>query len=268
MSEDTKTLNEGIQETTEQTEKQEVQYSDVEKQAMEKGWKPKEEYQGDPGKWRSAEVFVALDEPLKRIESQSKEVKALRAALEAFKEHHSKVKENEYNRALKAVKEARKQAMIDGDTEKALALEDRADELNTEKEAFVQESRQPLVQEPAELDPRFVAWTDKNRWYNNDVSMRKKADAIGNVYLAEGKSPQEVLTLVEQDIKQLFPAKFENPRANRASAVEPASRQGAGSSNAFKPTEEQRRIAQKFAKSGVMTEAEYYSDLKKMEQGA
>jgi hypothetical protein len=246
----------------------EPQYSDVEKQALERGWKPKDQYEGDPGKWRTAEVFVALEEPLTRIEKQSKELKQLRQALEAFKDHHSKVKENEYNRALKAAKEAYRSAMVDGDTERALQIQDRVEELKEEKDTFVQESRKPVVEEPAEVDPRFVRWTEQNPWYNDSVSMRRKADSLGNAYLAEGVKPEEVLKLVEKDIKKLYPEKFENQAAKRPMAVEPSSRGGGGGSK-YVPTPMEKEVARKFAKQGIMTEAEYYKSLQRLdEQGA
>ena len=105
-----------------------VEYSDVEKRAMDMGWVPKDQYNGDPDRWKSAEVFLALDEPIKRIESQSKELKAVRKALEALQEHHSKVRENEYKRAMEDLKAARRQAYQDGDLDRVEALEERIDE--------------------------------------------------------------------------------------------------------------------------------------------
>lgn len=271
MSEDIQKegLNEAVQHAADEqvTEPDHSKLSDVEKQALEKGWKPKDEYQGDPAKWRSAEVFLALEEPLTRIEKQSKEMKQLRAALEAFKEHHTKVKENEYNRALKNAKDAYRKALAEGDTDRALAIDERMDELQEEKQEFVKQAQQTQIEEPQELHPEFVSWKSKNTWYEENLQMRRKADALGNAYAMQGMDPTEVLKQVEQDIRKFFPEKFTNPNRNRPSAVEPSSR-GGGTKDTFVPTQQQKEIARKFAASGVMTEAQYYAELKKLEQGA
>ena len=253
----------------EQIENQEIEYSDVEKQALEKGWKPKEEYQGDPDKWRSAEVFVALEEPLKRIEHQSKELKAVRSALEAFKEHHTKVKETEYNRALKSLQEARREAMRDGDTERALVLEEKVEEIKAEKEAVVAEGRQPIPEvREGTYHPEFKEWLNHNGWYETSKAMRAVADRLGLEYQAEGLSPREVLKRVEEDVRKEFPHKFGNDKKARSMAVEPPSRNNRTSKEDFALDDNEREIMRKIVRSGVMTEKEYIAELKRVKQGA
>lgn len=44
--------------TEEVVTKNEVQVDPYEQQAKEQGWKPKEEFQGDPSLWRGAKEFV------------------------------------------------------------------------------------------------------------------------------------------------------------------------------------------------------------------
>jgi len=249
---------------------EENQYSDVEQLALEKGWKPKEEYQGDPTRWRTAETFLALEEPLKRIEQQSKELKAVRAALEAFKEHHTKVKETEFNRAVKALQDTRKKAMIEGDAETALALEERIEEVKAEKQAVLDDARKTAVQETtAELHPEFQEWLSRNNWYGTNKAMRVVADRLGLEYHADGLSQREVLKRVEEEIKKEFPHRFQNDKTKRAMAVEPTSRSGkpAGSSS-FELDETEREIMRKIVRSGAMTEKEYIAELKRVKQGA
>lgn len=262
MSEETQGGQEGT--GSENQQSQEPQYSDVEKQAMELGWKPKEEYHGDPGRWRSAETFLALDEPLKRIEQQSKELKAVRAALEAFKDHHTKVKETEYNRALKSLQDARRKAMIEGDTETALALEEKVDEVKAEKEAVIAEGKRPVPQVQEGYNPEFQAWVNRNGWYESNKAMRAAADKIGLDLHNEGKSPSEVLKLVEMEIKKEFPHKFTNERGQRPAAVESSVRSGKTGNDSFSMDESEREIMRKIVRSGVMTEKEYIAELKRV----
>ena len=71
-----------------------------ESQAREQGWKPKEEYEGDETKWRPAKEFVERGELFGKIDHMGKELKETRKALKMLQEHHSKVRETEYNKAL------------------------------------------------------------------------------------------------------------------------------------------------------------------------
>ena len=84
------------------------QVDSYEQQAREQGWRPKEEYEGDPEKWRPAKEFVERGELFGKIDHMGKELKETRKALKMLQEHHSKVKETEYNNALKELKALQK----------------------------------------------------------------------------------------------------------------------------------------------------------------
>ena len=81
----------------------------VEDLAREKGWRPKEEYSGDAGRWKSAEVFLALDEPIQKIEALAKELKEQKKANQMLLQHHQQVKESEFKRAYEFLKSQKKQ---------------------------------------------------------------------------------------------------------------------------------------------------------------
>lgn len=253
--------DEVITEVVEQTpEPQTPQYTEVEQAAIERGWKPKDQYAGDPARWRSAEVFVALDEPLKRIESQSKELKRVREALEALHVHHKKVKESEYTRALKDLQEARKEAFRVGETDQAFAIEDRIEQLKTEKENIVLPD---LPQAEQQIAPEFQAWVESNTWYAKNEVMRAAADAIGIRLHGEGFTPKQVLKQVEEEIKKEFPNKFVNEKAQRPNAVEGSSRANTRSTETFDLSQDEVKIMQKIVNSGVMSKEDYIKELKK-----
>ncbi len=248
-----------VQEGQTEGTSQEVQLSEVEQAAVERGWKPKEEYSGDPTRWRSAEVFMALDEPLKRIEHQSKEMKQLRAALEAFQQHHTKVEASAFDRALASLKAERKQAMLDGDTEKVFELEEQADEVKDQRAKLLQ--TKPIVQDVPQPAPEFVEWQSKNSWYNSDKAMTAVADAYGKELHAQGYTSAQVLRQVSEKVKEDFPQKFK-PKSVPAQAVEGSSR-GGSRSDGFEMSQQEVDIMRKIVRSGAMTEAEYKSELKK-----
>ena len=245
------------------TESQEQkQYSAIEQRALEQGWRPKEEFAGDPETFIDAPEFVRRGELFSKIEHQNKELKAVKQALEALKTHHSRVKEVEYDRALKALQNARKQALVEGETERFLDLEQRIEEVKEEKAAFDEELRAVKAADVPQVNPAFTAWVSENSWYETSKPMRAYADKLGVELAAEGHSPDQVLKMVEREVKKEFAHKFTNPKASRPSAVEPAGR-GGSKPDSFQMTDEERSIMRKFVRSGVMTEEQYIADLKK-----
>jgi hypothetical protein len=238
------------------------EYSAIELKAIDQGWIPKEEFDGDEDSFIDAAEFVRRGELFSKIEKQSKEVKVLRQALEAFKEHHTKVKQAEYDRALKSLKDARKQAVLDGEHERAFALEEKMEEIVAEKETVSKEAAKTIPEPEDDVyTEEFSQWVTRNEWYESNETMRATADALGLKLHNQGLSPSEVLRKVENLIRKEFPHKFKPERANREQAVEATTRGGPSkkASEALTPVE--REIMQKIVKTGVMTEAEYIKEL-------
>lgn len=257
MSEDTN--NVAPVETQEQAP--EKQYSAIEQRAMEQGWRPKEEFQGDPEAFIDAPEFVRRGELFSKIEVTTRELKQVRQALDALKDHHSKVKETEYKRALASLEAARKQALVEGEHERFFALEEKIEEIKTEKQTFDEELQQASA--PAqEVHPAFADWLSKNKWYETDEAMRAYADRLGTKY-AKTLSPPEALRQITEDVKKKFAHEFTNPKSSRPMAVEPSGR-GASNAGNYTMSPEERDIMRKFVRSGVMTEAQYIAELKKV----
>lgn len=248
--------------TPEGEQTQEREYSEIEVQAIEQGWIPKEEFDGDESLFIDAPEFVRRGELFSKIEKQSKELKAVRQALEALSSHHSKVKEMEYERALKSLKDARRQATIDGDHERALALEDKIDEVKLEKEQLAVEAKQTAVQEPEGYTPEFQSWVNRNGWYETNKIMRAAADELGKDLYKQGNSPAEVLDLVAREIRKEFAHKFANPATKRESAVEASTRSGSKKDDFFMSPEEKDMMRKIVAVTPGFSEADYIRDLK------
>lgn len=252
------------QETT-QEQTQERQYSEIELKAIDQGWIPKEEFDGDSSEFIDAPEFVRRGELFSKIEKQSKELKAVRQALEAFRIHHSKVKEVEFERALKSLKEAKRQATVDGDHERALALDDKIEEVRAEKQVVLDEARQISVQEPDDYTPQFQNWVSENSWYETNRVMRAAADALGKQLHESGYSPNEVLDMVSREIRKEFSHKFKqtNPNLSRPSAVEGSTRSGKPTKEDFVMTSEEKEIMRQIvAVTPNYTEADYIKELK------
>ena len=232
-----------------------------ESQAREQGWKPKEEYEGEETKWRPAKEFVERGELFGKIDHMGKELKETRKALKMLQEHHSKVKETEYNNALRELKTLQKKHLEEGNSDAYLEATELLTDLKAEQKAreVVGENTTP------QPDPRFISWTQENKWYGTNKEMRDFADTVGMGFANRnpGIDPEDVLTYVSKEVKARFKDAFVNPNRSKPSSVEGASAPSA-SKGSFELTDDERRTMNTFVRAGVMTKDEYIAEVRKM----
>ena len=257
-------------EVVENTETQtETQLSPVEQKALDMGWRPKEEWEGDEAEFISAETFVARKPLFDRIEHQNKRIKELDRALSALQEHHLKVKEVAYKDALETLKQEKRDALVEGDADKVIELDDKIAELRSQKDIEVRQ-----VAAPSQVvNEDFALWVKDNSWYmdNSKKELREFADTAGLLVAQKnpGYSASQILKEVEKQVKKVFKEHFTNDRKNQPSAVDgPSSRSSQKSSKNVEDslTEDERRVMQRFIRTGVMTKEEYLRDLKTIKE--
>lgn len=249
---------------TEETQVQEnapeqVEVSPVQQEAMAQGWVPKEEFQGDEHKWVDAGEFLRRGELFKKIEQVSKTAKQAQQTLAEFKAHYARVKETEYQNALRALKSERRNAMAEGDFERVEAIEEKMEGVKTEAASIKEE----VAVRPLEVHPEVAAWVESNPWYNKDADMRAVADGIALQLNKEGITGSELLKSIDVKIRKIFPTKFTNPNRERPSAVESTGAKGTTRvKDDFQLSEQETRIMNGFVRDGLMTREQYIADLK------
>ena len=241
----------------------EVEHTPTELKAIESGWVPKEDFQGDEHKWVEAGEFLRRGELFKKIEDQGKQLKDVRSALNEMKKLNSQIQEVEYKRALDTLKAQKKAALEDGDADAVIAADDRIDMVKEQQKEMQRQSPVAQSDEGSE-HPEFVAWTEQNNWYKSSTPMKAFADALGQELARAGNSPSEVLKKVAIEVRKEFPNKFRNPNQDKAGAVEGGSGRGVSTSGKFTLTDEERSVMNKFVRQGVMSEKEYVEQLKKV----
>lgn len=256
------TEDSNVEQQVQEPKEEEAKLDPFTERAMELGWRPQEEWQGDPSDFIDAKEFVRRQPLFEKIEHQSRELKQLRQAFDSFKTHHSKVKEAEYNRALAALKTERRRALSEGETDKALAIEDQIEDIEGQKEQFESEASKAEQEAPV-ARPEFVRWTQENAWYGKERAMTAFADRLGVELAQKGMSPSEVLQEVTREIKKEFSHKFSNPRRERAGSVESGSRSSNSSEPDFQMTDDERRIMNRLVGAGALTKDEYIKELKR-----
>lgn len=239
--------------------------SEVEKKAAEQGWRPKEEWDGEPEQWRSATEFLDRGEFIQRISSQSGEIKELRKALNYLVDHHKKVKETEFDRALEHLKTMKKEALQEGDPDKVVEVDEAISEIKEKAKEAKAVSNRPMASQPSQ---NFVQFVKENGWYTTDQEMRQFADEIGVGYFNRNPGTQELdlYGYVLKRVKQTFPDKFKEK--SKSPSVEGSPSTGGTSKGGYEKdyalTEDERRVMNTFVKQGIMSKADYIKELKRV----
>jgi hypothetical protein len=255
------------QQTPEQEQPKQEQHaapepSHDEQLAREQGWVSKEEWTGDPEKWKPAKEFNERGELFSKIDGMGRELKETKKALRMLQEHHTKVKESEYNRAVQELKALQKKHLEEGNSDGYLETSELLVDLKAEQKAR-EVSAETTQNQP---HPDFVNWTKANKWYSADIEMHDYADAVGLRYAQSnpGLDPHEVLEFVSKQVRNRFKEKFINPNRTKPSVVEGANNTESPKKSSFQLTDDEKRVMHTFVRTGVMSEKEYIEELKKM----
>jgi hypothetical protein len=186
--------------------------------AREKGWKPKEEWEGPEDEWKPAKVFNEIGELKERLSEREKDLKKSNKVLTLMKEHHTNVRKVAYEQAIQDLKAQKVQALEADEFAKAEKIKDQIDDIQTrfknhdELPPQIQKEVEALTQEP---DPEFYAFLDRNAWYKpgGKDEMSKEADELGLAFKVANPNAsfKELVASVEKKIRKLYPEKFERP---------------------------------------------------------
>lgn len=255
-------VDEQVEETSTNTQASAPEYTEIEQQAMEQGWRPKAEWEGDESKWRDAKEFVERGELYGKIDTMGRDLKETKKALRMLQEHHAKLKDVEYKKAVDELKVAQKKHLESGDSDAYLETTEILTDIKAEQKA-----REVVRQNtPQQVDPRFTQWVETNKWYSTDKEMKQYADIIGQGYAKAypETDPEDVLKYVTAEVKSKFKDKFVNPNRTKPSSVESGSGVASTGNKAFEMSDEERKVMNTFIRQGIMTKEAYMEELKSM----
>lgn len=192
----------------------ETQSPDIESRARAMGWRPQEEFNGDPNKWRSAEEFVAkgendlpvLRENLRRTTDQLTQLQSRLAKQDQdFKSTISRI-ERMSDAALQRQKEtleasyqaAMRNAAANGDVETYDRLDVNRRHAVSEFDTQLAEVRRPVETEQpasqarpeptADEQARIQGWINRNPWYKTDIELNHIATAYSSFLTQQNPS--------------------------------------------------------------------------------
>lgn len=237
----------------------------AEASARTQGWKPKDEFTGDPGMWVDAKEFVGRAPLFEKIKGQSKDLKELKKTVDAMAKHFTVNVNAAVNAKISALRAEKKEAIEGGDVAKVEAIEKQIDDAKATKADI------PTAPEVA---PEVMDWVKANPWYTKDQDLHDFALAYNDSYLK--RNPGDIegsLKATATATKRAFPEKFSEDKkaqaGSPAGAVEGGTAPARGSSKftVSRLTSDQKLAHDQYIKAGTfdavakdakMTPTEYY----------
>lgn len=208
----------------------EVELNEVEQTAYAKGWRPKEEYDGDPEDWVPAEIYEARAPLMKHIKKLKNEFETYKQRsegdLKAVIDHHNRFRdvelqrlEQQYKTEIETLKNKKAEAIEAGRGDLVVEIDDQIDQ---RKDAIAAQKAVAAAPGPRGPTPEFSTWLSENSWYNQDQELHQYADQIGFGFKASKPTAtnEEMLAHVSKMVKKTYPEKFENPNRRAAPTVE------------------------------------------------
>lgn len=243
----------------------------IETEARKMGWRPKDEYKGNPDLWREADEFVQRGREILPIvrannekleannEKLAKEIRELRQTITEQKEWNTRAERLSYERAIKDVEARQREAVTLGDVEAFDKARDDLKAINKEVET------KPEVQANPADDPVLNAWIGENKWYGTDSELTEESIVVAEI--VRRRNPNlagaEFLNEVAKRVRAAHPDKFEdktNPKRSAPPAVEGPTRPApkGGKTFADLPAEAKAQC-DRFIKNGVLKTREEYA---------
>lgn len=177
-----------------------------EEEARKMGWKPQEEFEGNPDRWVSAEEFIERGKHIlpiltknndrlkselsvrdQRIASLSNSLKEAQNAIENLKQYQSEATKRAVEQAKKDIVARLKVAREEGDIDAEVQLSEQLGELrNTEKAASSATEEDNSNKQVAQPTPELMEWKQENTWFEQDQERTARFLRIAAALRASG----------------------------------------------------------------------------------
>ncbi len=233
--------------------------------AKAQGWKPKEEFTGDPTLWVDAKEFIGRAPLFDKIKGQSKELKEIKRTVDAMAKHFTANVNHAVSAKIAELRAQKKEAIEGGDVAKVEAIDKQIDDAKATKADI------PTAPEVA---PEVMEWVKANPWYTKDAELHDFALAYNDSYLKRHQGDIEgSLKATAIATKRAFPDKFpediKKPPGSPVGTVEGGTAPVRGSTKytVSRLTADQKLAHDQYIKAGTfdavakaakMTPTEYY----------
>ena len=169
--------------------------SESESEARRLGWKPQDEWKGNPKDWKPADKFIRDGENTHGY--LKKQVDHLKRTIHAQTQAIATISQREYDRAKAELEAAMEVAVDDGDKERVKQLRQQEQSLEKVK-----------PQASQTIDPAIVDFQERNaEWYGKDAKMTRYADSVAaelSQSVTSGRMTlEEALEQIEEEVDEI-----------------------------------------------------------------
>jgi len=193
---------------------------DYDAEASKEGWAPKDQWKGDPERWKTSQQFVEDGEKIvpilkSKVDRLDQRVGQLLNSNRQLNESTQRSIEKERKENARLIAElgvVRKQAITDSDG-------DAFDNADRQIQTLRETQEQPVAQ-VTDWDQRSVQFVKDNPWYNTNSKLATFANGLQGPVEADGFSGQSFFDEVARRTKEAFPEDFGNKNRSNANSVE------------------------------------------------
>ncbi len=184
------------------------QLSAEEEKATRDGWKPKDEWQGDPDDWVSAKKFNERGDMIGQLKQLREENRQFNERLE----NQRKFMQAQQEQTIKELEAKRQEAVESADVDKFNSVQKQIDTL---------QQPEPPANEPGVKPDDAQAindWNAANPWIFEDSEKANYAKFLFAQYGSQGMSAQAAIDRMQQQVNRQYPP--QNPRRDEPSTSE------------------------------------------------
>lgn len=208
-----------------------------EQEALQNGWKPQEQWDGDPERWVDAETFVRRGEeilPIVRAENKKLKEQLAQTAqmvqslqqkvnggdetIKALQEAHEDTLKRALTQQRLELTQQLKQAQEEGDAAAVVQLEDQLEEVKAQQKELKDGKKAPAEPQQVPEDPLFTQFKSDNDWFGVDRRKTNFALAVGQELAAQGLMGKAFYDKIKEEVAATFGPREEPPTSSK---VEP-----------------------------------------------
>lgn len=239
--------------------------------AREKGWRPKEEFTGDPKDWIDAGEFNRRQPLYDRLSTQNKELKSVKKTLDAVVKYQKEQEAKIRQKVIAELEAKKRDAVKYADTEAFDAAEAELKAVNDAPVLDIKEE-QPEEVAPTQVPPAAaISLVDEfakaHPWFDDssgkrDPDMQAVMLKRSELLVRQGKTLEEAIPLALAHVKTVFPSKFTNPNKNKPSAVMSGTREQRPKGKTIADlTPEQKDVWRFYKSQNIMSEKDFLKSL-------
>ena len=219
---DDEQLPDEIVEDQEETQDNTPELNAAEQKAWDGGWRPEEQFEGNPENWKTAREYNMYGEFQSQLRENKAESRRKEAEFDERLANSNKLHEARRKSEIDSLKAQRREAVEEADTDKYDKIQTQIDSHDTDTETTT----------PTK-DPVVAEWEAKNAWINDTGSEKyAQAQAAWSIAAGKGMDNQAALDFVDSQLGKLYPETQQeaqpepqtNPRREAATMTETSTR--------------------------------------------